>query len=234
MLLGDRGSRWRCLLVWASGTSTLTAVVNFVLLEPSPAHDARGSLDTVALDRALVDLASVALLACAVWAWVVLTATVVEGWRGVRPLRRRPWHAPAGVRRALLAACGVALTTTVAAPALATDHEPGHHHHHHHHRYKRHGAALLDGLPLPERTVVPTGSPVRRVPVRTVVVRPGDCLWSIAARDLAAGASDAAVDARWRAIYAANHALVGPDPGLVEPGQRLRLPETGLPGKDAS
>lgn len=234
MLLGDRGSRWRCLLVWASGTSTLTAVVNFVLLEPSPAHDARGSLDTVALDRALVDLASVALLACAVWAWVVLTATVVEGWRGVRPLRRRPWHAPAGVRRALLAACGVALTTTVAAPALATDHEPGHHHHHHHHRYKRHGAALLDGLPLPERTVVPTGSPVRRVPVRTVVVRPGDCLWSIAARDLGAGASDAAVDARWRAIYAANHALVGPDPGLVEPGQRLRLPETGLPGKDAS
>jgi nucleoid-associated protein YgaU len=145
-------------------------------------------------------------------------------------VRRRPWHAPAGVRRALLAACGVALTTTVAAPALATDHERSHHHH----QYKRHGAALLDGLPLPQRTVAPTGSPVSRVRVRTVLVRPGDCLWSIAARDLGAGASDSAVDARWRAIYAANHALVGPDPGLVEPGQRLHLPEAGLSGKDAS
>ncbi|HEY2880652.1 hypothetical protein [Nocardioides sp.] len=230
MLLGDRGSRWRCLFVWVSGTSTLTALVLFLLLEPSPARDGRGSLDTVALDRALVDLASVALLACAAWAWVVLTATVVEGWRGVCPVRRRPWHAPAGVRRALLAACGVALTTTVAAPALATDHERSHHHH----QYKRHGAALLDGLPLPQRTVAPTGSPVSRVRVRTVLVRPGDCLWSIAARDLGAGASDSAVDARWRAIYAANHALVGPDPGLVEPGQRLHLPEAGLSGKDAS
>ena len=98
-------------------------------------------------------------------------------------------------------------------------------------RYKRHGAALLDGLPLPERTVVPTGSPVRRVPVRTVVVRPGDCLWSIAARDLGPGASDAAVDARWRAIYAANHALVGPDPDWSSRGNdsasQKRAPRKG-------
>ena len=93
VLLGDRGSRWRCLLVWASGTSTLTAVVIFVLLEPSPARDARESLDTVPLDRALVDLASVALLACAAWAWVVLSATVVEGWRGcVRCVAGRGRH----------------------------------------------------------------------------------------------------------------------------------------------
>jgi hypothetical protein len=231
VLLGDRGSRWRCLFVWVSGTSTLAAVVLLLL----PAWDVAGSLDarslgTVALDRALVYLASVALLACAAWAWIVLTATVVECWCGVRPVRHRPWHPPAGVRRALLAACGVALTTTVTAPALATDHERGHHPPHH----QRHGAALLDGLPLPERTVAPTGTAVRRVPVRTVLVRAGDCLWSIAAHDLGAGASDSAVDARWHAIYAANHTLVGPDPGLVEPGQRLRLPGTGLPEKDVS
>lgn len=235
MHLGGRGSRWRCLLVWASGTSTLATVVLFLRPQLSRAWDARGSLDTMAMDRAVVDLASAVLLACVAWAWLTLTATVIEAWRGVGPMRRRPWHPPAGVHRALLTACGIALTTSVAAPVLATDGGQRHQHHHVHHG--RHGAALLDGLPLPERAVAPAAArgsrgTAHKVLVRSVLVRPGDCLWSIAAHDAGPGASVSAISARVRAIYAANHTLIGADPGLIRPGQRLRLPHPGLPRKD--
>ncbi len=61
----------------------------------------------------------------------------------------------------------------------------------------------------------------------------GDTLWSIAADDLPVGAADALVVGRWHAIYAANRALIGPDPDVVEPGQHLRLPAS-RPGKDPS
>ncbi|MCW2756548.1 MAG: hypothetical protein JWO46_294 [Nocardioidaceae bacterium] len=72
----------------------------------------------------------------------------------------------------------------------------------------------LDGLSLPER---PLGSV--RHPTTTVVVRPGDCLWSIARDRL--GDADA-----WRAIHALNADVIGPDPDLLLPGVRLRLPTT--------
>ncbi|MGW7683576.1 LysM peptidoglycan-binding domain-containing protein [Kribbella sp. NPDC054772] len=75
------------------------------------------------------------------------------------------------------------------------------------------------------------GAPTRytelrpRVPVR-VVVREGDSLWSIAARELGPGATDAAIAARWPAWYAANRHVIGDDPGLILPGQVLRIPPT--------
>lgn len=59
----------------------------------------------------------------------------------------------------------------------------------------------------------------------TVTVRPGDSLWSIAARHLAPGASDAQVDAAWRAWYAANRPVIGADPDLILPGQLLHAPD---------
>jgi nucleoid-associated protein YgaU len=61
-------------------------------------------------------------------------------------------------------------------------------------------------------------------PPDTVVVRRGDCLWSIARHDLPRGATSAEVTARWRAVYAVNRPVIGPDPDVIEPGQRLRLP----------
>ncbi|MDO8108596.1 hypothetical protein Q6348_15465 [Isoptericola sp. b441] len=57
-----------------------------------------------------------------------------------------------------------------------------------------------------------------------VTVRRGDCLWSIAASHLPPGASDAEVAAAWPAWYAANRATIGPDPGLLLPGQVLVQP----------
>jgi hypothetical protein len=219
VVLGDRGSRSRCLLVWVSGTATLWAPALFVQqraggLWPHPA--AWGALP---LDRALQDLSVGVLLVCAAWAWMALSMTVVEAWRGVEP--RRPRLVPDGVRRAVLAACGVALATSVTGPAVAAGGAAHAHHQPHEHGHHR-GVRVLTGLPLPDRAVAP--GPVARRPLETVLVRPGDCLWSLARHDLPRGATPAEIDARWQAIYAANRDAIGPDPDLVRPGQRLRLP----------
>ena len=64
-----------------------------------------------------------------------------------------------------------------------------------------------------------------------VEVRPGDTLWAIAAAALAARGPTATpaladVAAYWPRVYALNRAVIGPDPAVIEPGQRLRLPAT--------
>lgn len=82
--------------------------------------------------------------------------------------------------------------------------------------------------PAPARTregagaVAPGDRPAPGTAVR--VVRPGDSLWSITAAALGPAASHAEVAAAWPRLYAANRAVVGPDPDLIHPGQRLALP----------
>ncbi len=65
--------------------------------------------------------------------------------------------------------------------------------------------------------------------ITTYVVEPGDCLWRIAALVLREGRnadpSNADIARFWRAIYAANRDLVGDNPNLIFPGQRLFIPE---------
>ncbi|WP_371407554.1 hypothetical protein OHA10_18910 [Kribbella sp. NBC_00662] len=73
------------------------------------------------------------------------------------------------------------------------------------------------------------GAPTRYTEVRAggavrVVVRGGDSLWGLAARELGAGASDEAIAARWPQWYAANRQVIGDDPDLILPGQVLRVP----------
>ncbi len=58
----------------------------------------------------------------------------------------------------------------------------------------------------------------------TVVVVRGDTLWGIAARHLPPDAGAAQVAAAWPDWYAANAATIGPDPGLILPGQVLVVP----------
>jgi nucleoid-associated protein YgaU len=102
-----------------------------------------------------------------------------------------------------------------------------------------HGAALLSGLPLPDRAVAPTPSTSTTAArshagrsSHTVVVSPGDTLWGIAAQQLPVGASDRRISTRWQRVYAANRALIGPDPDVIQPGQRLDLFPGQPPGKD--
>ena len=59
---------------------------------------------------------------------------------------------------------------------------------------------------------------------RTVVVRPGDTLWGLADATLPPRAPASAVTERWHRIYRANRGVIGADPDLIQPEQRLRLP----------
>ena len=215
MLLGSRGGRIRCLVVETVASAALAGVALVVRTVPAGATVRPDALRRLPLDVALTDVAALALLGCALWMWAATTAVVVE------VLQRRPGRSsrgvPAGVRRVVLAACGVALVGGLAPPSYAAGPEA------HHAASYRHRSPLA-GLPLPDRAVAGPAADEQ-----TVVVRPGDTLWSLAARGLPAGSPDALVAARWRAIYAANRSLIGPDPDVIAPGQRLRLP-----GKDPS
>jgi nucleoid-associated protein YgaU len=119
---------------------------------------------------------------------------------------------PRAVRRALVTLCGVALSgAALVTPAQA---------------HGDHSAAQesrLDGLTLPDRMSGPERPRPAAAP-RTVVVRPGDTLWAIAADRLPTGAALAAVDRAWRSLYTANRAVIGPDPDLIRAGAELRLP----------
>lgn len=61
------------------------------------------------------------------------------------------------------------------------------------------------------------------------VVEPGDSLWRIAAFALRSGGdgdpSNADIARFWPAIYAANRTVIGDNPNLIFPGQRLLIPE---------
>ena len=81
----------------------------------------------------------------------------------------------------------------------------------------------LDGLRLPDR---PLTSGLSNP---SVVVKPGDTLWAIAARSLPPGATNseiASACARW---YATNRAVIGADPDLIHPQQRLTPPSKDVP-----
>jgi len=169
--------------------------------------DLTGSVAT--LEEALTRLAALAAAGCAVWAWAVTTATVALAVRG--GARALVPGCPSGWRRMVLAACGVALVSGTLTPAQATDGPRG----------GGRDASVVAGLPLPDRPTGhrsrPTASPP---PDQHVVVAPGDSLWSIAVERLGSGAA-------WQRLYAVNRAVVGADPDLIHPGQRLRLPVTG-------
>ncbi|WP_052710618.1 LysM domain-containing protein [Pseudofrankia sp. DC12] len=56
------------------------------------------------------------------------------------------------------------------------------------------------------------------------VVQRGDSLWTIAARHLGPGASDAQIAAEWPRWWAANRAVIGSDPNILHVGEQLQPP----------
>lgn len=76
----------------------------------------------------------------------------------------------------------------------------------------------------PDAGPTPAGGPTGQGPARTVTVQAGDSLWRITAGLLPAGSDDARIAATWPLVYAANRDVVGPDPGLVHPGDVLTVP----------
>lgn len=82
----------------------------------------------------------------------------------------------------------------------------------------------VDGFPVV--TVVPVAEAPVVLPVtgaaaaaraQSYVVRPGDSLFTIARQQLGSGT-------RWSELYTLNKAVIGENPGLIRPGQRLDLP----------
>ncbi|GAA3826447.1 LysM peptidoglycan-binding domain-containing protein [Nocardioides panacisoli] len=193
-------------LVWLTVTAAVGALVQVttpVLVAPAPRDDFAGLL---------VAGCAAAALAAAGWLWLVTTSVVLEVVRDRHAAR----PSAGALRRLVLAACGVAVLTGTAAPAGAAPHP----------------VSPLDGLPLPDRAVG-TAAPHRLAPApaetgrpATVRVRPGDSLWLIAERALGPRATDARVAAYWRRIQARNAAVIGDDPDLIRPDQRLQLPPT--------
>lgn len=57
-----------------------------------------------------------------------------------------------------------------------------------------------------------------------VRVRPGDCLWNIAAAHLPAGSTAMEIDQEWRRWYRTNRDLIGTNPDLLRVGVELRVP----------
>lgn len=58
-----------------------------------------------------------------------------------------------------------------------------------------------------------------------VVVKSGDTLWDITARQLdLTPADNAAIAAAWPELYHENRTTIGADPGLILPGQQLSIP----------
>ena len=182
--------------------------------------DLQRVVDTAGAETVL--LAGVAALAWAAWLWgaVGLTLTALSALPGVAGTIARALTRcllPAGARRAAALALGVGLVTS--APLVA-------------------GCTPASGA-LPQAVAVasaqgpaaPAHGPVADwpAPVRDehVVLR-GECLWDIAAADLArrTGGSPTdddvatAVDAWWHT----NAGVIGPDPDLLLPGQVLRPP----------
>jgi hypothetical protein len=162
---------------------------------------------------------AVALLAC--WAWLALGTVLVavEALMATAPPAglRLLVRVPRAVRVLVPVLVGAAVT---AAPASAsTETGPGGE------PARVAAAGPAAGLPLPDRALTrrPAGHAGQRPAGRTVVVRPGDTLWAITARVLPAGSGLAAVDRGWRRVAHANADRV-PDPDLIRPGTRLRIP----------
>lgn len=155
---------------------------------------------------------------------------------------------PRVIRRLVSAALGIVVAAG-AAPALAADTGSGLAAGTAPARPAGGPTTRLDGLAVPDRvtgTGTVTASPAtvgvrpRRAAGRpggaggldrarahrpVVAVSPGDSLWSIASDLLPAGAPDARVDRAWRLLYRANRPIVGSDPNLIEPGDRLVIPD---------
>lgn len=215
----------RCFLVWASLTALVVMTQSLALdsLRAAAGAAARQELSSQSFEQLLVWLCSALAVGCGAWCWLASSLVVLDTARG--RTRSRSRGCPEVLRRWLLVACGVAVAGSVAAsPAYAAPApdptSPPH--------------QWIAGLPLPERVGIgwsirspaPAG-PTIGAPTQYITVRPGDSLWTIASRSSGPGSRAAAINTAWRALYELNRATIGPDPDLIHPGLRLRIPNAG-------
>jgi hypothetical protein len=213
----------RCLLVLVTVTAVVATLVTTLL--PDLLGIGTKIRSGAPFDEVLVDVSALAVSGCSLWLWLATAVVVGEAARG-RTTRHH--GVPRVVRRVVLATCGAALAGGLGAPAQAEESQRSD---------DRPATSRVEGLPLPDRATtamhvsqvfaraaahpVRAGAPATRV----VVVRPGDTLWDFARADLPPEADDDAVAAHVREIHQANRAVIGADPDLIRPHQRLRMPQ---------
>ncbi|MET4620392.1 hypothetical protein ABIE18_001841 [Arthrobacter sp. 2762] len=121
------------------------------------------------------------------------------------------WHPSAGAQ-GLLPAVGMA-------PALSTEES---------HEASRRGPAWQPHPPMVEPGLLSRpGSremTFEHPAEASVVVKPGDTLWSIAADNLGPFATDVDIALHWPSWYSANRRIIGDDPATLRPGQVLQPP----------
>ncbi|CUR60975.1 hypothetical protein NOCA290082 [metagenome] len=211
----------RCLAVWLTVTVSVAGLVLWM------GHDLGTTQWSEADFDALLGLvAEVALCLCAGWFWVVTTVVTAQARHGATAgSALDPVLCPPALRRLLLTACGIALTSSLAsAPALASSGPPTAESQ----QTERHhlsAPSSLVGLSLPDRVTAPETAPTPARAARVVTVRPGDTLWSLTADLLPPGASDAEIAVGWQAIHEHNRRVIGGDPDLILPGTQLSIPD---------
>ena len=161
------------------------------------------------------------VVVCSGWVVMICLAAGVERATAGR-LRATSWVAcPPALRRALLAGLGAALVTAPTQASAGTS-----------------PSGLTPGASQGTERPSPPPLPVPARPLggathgRThlVVVRPGDVLWRLAEDRLPGSAPAQAVAALVERLHHRNRALIGPDPDLIRPGERLVLPPRNLRG----
>lgn len=215
-------STTRAALVWVAVVTAAAGVLGLSSPNLRLAWHALGN-DTwrhASLDTLIVWLASLVAVLSVAWLAGVCTVVVVQAVRGGGD--RGVPGCPRFVQRAVLAACGVSLAAGLAGPSYAVGNSgadlPASH--------AVAGATsddhVLDGLPLPDRAEGgrPTAAPV----TTTMVVQPGDSLWTLAASTLAPDSTDVEIATRVRLLHRFNADVVGSDPDLILPSTVLRLP----------
>ena len=195
----------------------LAALVVAVLSAPSPADCLSAVLQPGAVPTADAVVGALGLLVHALAAWLLAVAALTLGSRAPARLGRAcrallPRCAPAGLRRAVAVALGTGLLLAGSAPLAQAAPRP---------------AAAAPSFDWPGLAPPPEPSRPRARPAaapEAVRVRPGDTLWELAARSLPRPATDADRAAEWPRWWAANRDVVGDDPDLLLPGQRLVAP----------
>jgi hypothetical protein len=183
-----------------------------------------------AVDHQGIDHAVAACAGSAAWlflGWLgcgvaLVVASALPGTLGRAAGRVSAWVVPGVMRRLLSAALGIGLAAA-GTGGLAT---PAH-------------AAPTGPAPAPQASAGATTPPISAAvtldldwpltasrAARVVTVRRGDTLWAIAAAHLAPHAGPRAIATAWPRWWSANRHVVGPDPDLLHPGQRLTAPGT--------
>jgi hypothetical protein len=191
---------------------TALAAVSVWFTGPHAGAAARSTTGTD-FPHALLGLASLTQLATAVWVLLVVGLAQLSVSAGL--LRALT---PRMLRSALFAGTAGALALSPAHADSGTA-PPGSH------APARAANHSVSGLPFPDRPQPDRPAAATPEPHdQIVVVHPGDTLWAIARRHLPDGAPNAGIARSCAEWFVTNRAVIGDNPDLIVPAQRLQPP----------